>query len=61
MSLKSIYTEEVSLYEINTHADGPDGSLPLTPEIVERFALWRYIRNDFKCWYGMGAIKTLGG
>lgn len=35
MSLKSIYGEEnVSLYEIKTHAEGPKGSLPLTTELL---------------------------
>ncbi|AWK52945.1 YjhG/YagF family D-xylonate dehydratase [Clostridium beijerinckii] len=36
MSLKSIYGDEnVSLYEIHTHAEGPKGSLPLTPELLK--------------------------
>lgn len=35
MSLKSIFGEEdVSLYEVQTHAEGPKGSLPLTPEML---------------------------
>lgn len=35
MSLQSIFGEEdVSLYKIQTHAKGADGSLPLTPEML---------------------------
>ena len=35
MSLKSIFSEEnESLYKIQTQAEGPKGSLPLTPELL---------------------------
>ncbi|MFB6466368.1 YjhG/YagF family D-xylonate dehydratase [Cytobacillus sp. Hz8] len=35
MSLKTIYgEEEKSIYKIQTHAEGPKGSLPLTPELL---------------------------
>ena len=35
MSLQSIFGEEdVSLYKIQTHSKGADGSLPLTPEML---------------------------
>src|SRR4051794_11493782 len=35
MSINSIFGEEnQKIYEIQTHAAGPEGSLPLTPEIL---------------------------
>jgi putative YjhG/YagF family dehydratase len=35
MSIKFIYNDEnTSIYDIKTHADGPQGSLPLTPDML---------------------------
>ncbi|MEY7998780.1 YjhG/YagF family D-xylonate dehydratase [Clostridium sp. Mt-5] len=62
MSLKSIYDkEETSLYEIHTHAEGPDGSLPLTPELLRTLPSGNIFGMTLNAGMGWEPSKLLGG
>lgn len=62
MSLKSIYGEEdSSLYEINTHAEGPKGSLPLTPQLLKDSPSGNIFGMTLNAGMGWEPSKLLGG
>jgi putative YjhG/YagF family dehydratase len=62
MSLKSIYgKEEKSLYEIQTHAKGPDGSLPLTPQLLSTLPSGNIFGMTLSAGMGWEPSKLLGG
>jgi xylonate dehydratase len=62
MSLKSIYSEEkASLYEIHTHAEGPKGSLPLTPELLRNSPSGNIFGMTLNAGMGWEPSKLLGG
>ncbi|AWI07160.1 YjhG/YagF family D-xylonate dehydratase [Clostridium drakei] len=62
MSLKSIYGEEkLSLYKIQTHAEGPKGSLPLTPKLLKDSPSGNIFGMTLNAGMGWEASKLLGG
>ncbi|WP_302180667.1 YjhG/YagF family D-xylonate dehydratase [Clostridium sp. 001] len=62
MSLKSIYGgEDKSLYEIQTHAEGPKGSLPLTPELLKDSPSGNIFGMTLNAGMGWEPSKLLGG
>lgn len=62
MSLKSIYGEEkLSLYKIQTHAEGPKGSLPLTPELLKDSPSGNIFGMTLNAGMGWEPSKLLGG
>ncbi|MBV7276683.1 YjhG/YagF family D-xylonate dehydratase [Clostridiaceae bacterium UIB06] len=62
MSLKSIFGEEKSsLYEINTHAEGPEGSLPLTPELLKNSPSGNIFGMTLNAGMGWEPSTLLGG
>lgn len=62
MSLKSIYgKEDISLYEIQTHAEGPKGSLPLTPELLKNSPSGNIFGMTLSAGMGWEPSKLLGG
>lgn len=61
MSLKSIYGDEnVSLYEIHTHAEGPKGSLPLTPGLLKNSPSGNIFGMTLNAGMGWEPSKLLG-
>lgn len=62
MTLKSIYgEEEKSLYEIHTHAEGPKGSLPLTPELLKNSPSGNIFGMTLNAGMGWEPSTLLGG
>ncbi len=62
MSLKSIYGEEkLSLYKIQTHAEGPKGSLPLTPKLLKDSPSGNIFGMTLNAGMGWEPSKLLGG
>ncbi|AKA71588.1 YjhG/YagF family D-xylonate dehydratase [Clostridium scatologenes] len=62
MSLKSIYDEEkLSLYKIQTHAEGPKGSLPLTPKLLKDSPSGNIFGMTLNAGMGWEPSKLLGG
>jgi putative dehydratase, YjhG/YagF family len=62
MSLKSIFGEEkASLYEIHTHAEGPEGSLPLTPELLKNSPSGNIFGMTLNAGMGWEPSTLLGG
>ena len=39
-------SNDSTIYELDTHSPGPEGSLPLTPEMLPQFAERRYLRLE---------------
>lgn len=62
MSLKSIYDEEkLSLYKIQTHAEGPKGSLPLTSKLLKDSPSGNIFGMTLNAGMGWEPSKLLGG
>ncbi|MBP2031915.1 putative YjhG/YagF family dehydratase [Clostridium algifaecis] len=62
MSLKSIYSkEDESLYKIETHSEGPEGSLPLTPELLRNLPSGNIFGMTLNAGMGWNPNKLLGG
>lgn len=61
MSIKSIFDEEKeSVYNIQTHADGPEGSLPLTPEMLKERPSGNIFGMTLNAGMGWEPSKLLG-
>ncbi|MBY0099183.1 YjhG/YagF family D-xylonate dehydratase [Mesobacillus maritimus] len=61
MSIDSIYGEDHdNLYEINTHAEGPKGKLPVTPEILKERPSGDIFGMTLNAGMGWDPAKLLG-
>lgn len=61
MSLKKIYSnEDKSLYKVQTHSEGPKGSLPLTPELLKNSPSGNIFGMTLNAGMGWEPSKLLG-
>ncbi len=60
MAINSIYGDSQSIYDIRTHAAGPEGSLPLTPEMLRERPSGDIFGMTMNAGMGWDPAKLLG-
>jgi hypothetical protein len=59
MSVREIFdNDNREIYRVRTHAAGPQGELPLTPDMLDQPTQWRYFWYDDECRDGLVARRA---